>query len=307
MTVLQRGVLEDGRHYSVFESLATSCLLGLRFWDAVTDDQIRAGLRVRAWPLPARRPVVEALRTVSDIYAFHRLPGARDLEQAVLPSTSTPSPAQSRSFVVEARDLERRFLPAAFTVDLPLPHRGVYLPPTLGSPAAAPFPGFYLFSSPVRSRPPGVAAVRAELIDSATGRPASWAVVRVSIVGYGLRWGMADEAGRVVVQFPLPTIRPGFGRLSGSPSASPPGPPVADRVWDVALGVWWEVGRLAPLPGTDLPDVAEVVRQAPADVLQSGASAPASEWLGTLSWEGELVASTTGSSRLTIVSQGSSP
>jgi hypothetical protein len=308
VTVVERGVLEDGRRYAVLEELGTFCPLGLRFWDAVTDDQIRAGLRVRAWPLPALRPVVEAFRSVSDIYAFQGLPGLLDVERPPSPPLGPASPPVSRPFIVEVRDLERQFLPVAFGVDLPLPSRGLFQPPLAGSPTSAP-PGFYLFSSPVRRLAPGVAAVRAELVDAATGRPAQWALVRVGITGQGERWGLADATGRVAVQFPLPLLSPGFGQLFASPGgpASPPGPPVAARSWDVTVAVFWEPSRLAPLAGTDLPDLGQVFQQAPANVLLSDGSppAPAPEWLGTLPWDGELVAATAGLRQLWIARLGS--
>jgi len=306
VTVLERGVLADGRHYSVLEELATFCPLGLRFWDAVADAQIHGTLRVRAWPLPARRPVVDAFRTVSGVYAFQDLPGLIDVERPPSPPPPPASPLVTRPFVVEVQDLARQFLPVAFNVDLP--HRGLFLPPLAGSPGG-PLPGFYLFSSPVRTLAPGVAVVRAEMVDAATGRRAPWALVRVTVAGQGDRWGLADEAGRVAVQFPFPLISPGFGQLFASPpgTASPPGPPVAERSWEVAVAVFWEPSRLAPLPGTELPDLAQIFQQAPADVLSSGGSPPvtAPEWQGTLPWDGELVAATAGSRQLWISGQGS--
>ena len=304
--ILERGMVDTtGQHYAVIEQLSTFCPLGLRFWDAVTDDQVRAGLRVRAWPVPGRRPIVRAFRTVSDIYAFQGLPGLLDVERPS-PSVTLPSPVPTRPFVVEVRDEERRFLPVAFRVDLPLPTRGLLMPTPMASPAG-PAPGFYLFSSPVRQRPPGIAVVRAELVDT-LGRPVRWAVVRVSIAGQGERWGLSDEGGRVAVHFPLPLLTP-FGELFGSPPGvvSPPGPPVADRAWDVSVAVFSEPSRLTPLPGTDLPDLAEVFQQAAAGLFISDGSPPipAAEWPGTLGWDGELVAATHGHTQLWVAAQGS--
>ena len=307
MSPLESGVLEDGRTYTVLEELSTFCPLGLRFWDAVADDQIRDGLQVRAWPLPARRPVVDAFQTVSNIYAFQWLPGLRDVEE---PMASVPpaSPPTRRTFVIEVRDLERRFLPAAFQVELPLPQRGLFQPPLLGSPGTA-TPGFYLFSAPTRSQSPGVAVVRGELVSATTLAPVPWALVRVTIAGQGERWGLADAGGRFAVQFPLPLLTPGFGRLFASPdgAASPPGPPVADRSWAITLDLFAQPSRLAPLPGTDLPDLAQVFQQASVDLLQvvgSPASAVA-DWSGTLPFSGELIAATDGRRQLLVVSRGS--
>jgi hypothetical protein len=334
VTVLATGTLSDGRRYQVLEELDTFCPLGLRFWDAVTDDQIRAGLRVRTWPEPALRPVVEAFRTRSDVYAFQGLPGLAALERPPAnptglalvppPAGSPPSPPPAHPFVLEVVDLERRFLPAAIRLNLPLPSRGVFLtrppgspagsPPgsPAGSPPEAPPPGFYLFSSPTRPRGAGVAVVRGELVDAATGVPAAHALVRAAIPGQPDRFGLSDAAGGFALQFPLPPLPGGLGRLWESPDGapSPPGPPVADRTWELALAVAWEPGILAPLPGTDLPDLARVLDQLPAEIVLAAGSPPAppaAEWLGTLRYDGEVVARTAGDSRLLIVPAGSPP
>jgi hypothetical protein len=322
VTVLSTGVLADGRRYAVLEELATFCPLGLRFWDAVADDQIRAGLRVRTWPEPALRPVVEAFRTRSDVYAFQGLPGLRGLERppanptglaaAPLGGAAPPSPPPAHPFIVEVVDLEHRFLPAAIRVELPLPERGVFLTRPPGSPPGAPPPGFYLFSSPIRPRTPGVAVVRGELADAVTGAPAGHALVRVAVPGQPQRYGLADAAGRFAVQFPLPPLAGGLGTLWASPdgSSSPPGPPVAERTWDLAVAVAWEPAALAPLPGTGLPDLARVLGQLEAGVLLAAGSPPAppaAAWSGILRYDGEVVARTAGDSRLLIVPAGSPP
>lgn len=322
MTLLATGVLEDGRRYAVLEELETFCPLGLRFWDAVTDDQVRAGLRVRAWPEPALRPVTEAFRTRSDVYAFQGLPGLRAIERppanptgldAEPPAGSPPSPPPAHPFVLEVVDVERRFLPVAIRLELPLPERGLFLTRAPSSPSQSPTAGFYLFSSPVRPRNAGIAEVRGELADFATGAPAGHALVRVAVPGQPDRFGLADSAGRFAVQFPLPPLAGGLGRLFESPDGapSPPGPPVAQRTWDVAVAVVWEPAALAPLPGTELPDLARVLDQLPAEIIPSvGGSPPAppaAEWLGTLRYDGEVVARTAGDWRLLIVPAGSPP
>jgi hypothetical protein len=320
--ILASGTLADGRRYQVLEELDAFCPLGVRFWDAVADDQIRAGLRVRAWPEPALRPRVEAFRTRSDVYAFQGLPGLAALERPpanptglglVPPPGSPSSPPPAHPFILEVVDLERRFLPAAIRLDLPLPARGVFLTRPPGSPAATPPPGFYLFSAPTRSRGAGVAVVRGELADAATGAAAAHALVRVAIPGQPDRYGLADAGGRFAVQFPLPTLAGGLGRLWASPDgapSSPPSPPIADRTWDLAVTVAWEPAALSPLPGTDLPDLARVLDQLPADVVLATGSPPAPpapEWLGILRYDGEVVARTAGDSRLLIFPAGSPP
>ena len=318
---LAAGRLADGRRYRVLEQLDTFCPLGVRFWDAVADDQVRSGLSVRAWPEPALAPVAKAFRTRSDVYAFQGLPGLAAIERppadptglSALPavSASPASPPPARPFVLEVADLDRRFLPAAIRLTLPLAEGGVFLTRPPGSPAGTP-PGFYLFSALTRPRAAGVAVVRGELADAATGAPAGHALVRVAIPGQRDRFGVSDAGGRFAVQFPLPPLAGGLGRLWASPSgtASPPGPPVADRTWDLSVAVSWEPAALAPLPGTDLPDLARVFDQLPAGIVLATGSPPASpapEWSGTLRYDGEVVARTAGDSRLLIFPAGSPP
>jgi hypothetical protein len=229
------------------------------------------------------------------------------------PGGSPSSPPPTRPFILEVVDLERRFLPAALRLALPPPSFGVFLARPPGSPSGTPPPGFYLFSSPTRPRGAGVAVVRGELADAATGAPAAHALVRVAVAGQPDRFGLADAGGRFAVQFPLPPLVGGLGRLFVSPEgapASPPGPPIADRTWDIAVAVFSEPAALAPLPGTDLPDLARVLDQLPADIVSAAGSPPAPpapEWLGTLRYDGEVVARTAGDSRLLIVPAGSPP
>lgn len=319
--ILSTGALADGRHYRVLEELDAVCLLGVRFWDAVSDDQVRTGLRVRVWPEGTRRPVIEAFRTRSDIYAVQGLPGLAGLERppanptglaAVPDAGPPPGSPPTRPFILEVVDLERRFLPAALRLALPLPSPGLLMTQGLGSPASPPPPGFYLFSTPTRTRGAGVAVVRGELADAATGAPAGHALVRLSIANQPDHFGLADAAGRFAVQFPLPPLAGGLGPLWASPEVptSSPGPPIAERSWEIALGVSFEPSLLAPLPGTDLPDLARVLDQQPAEVVSAAGSPPASpapEWLGTLRYDGEVVARSAGDSRLLIVPAGSPP
>lgn len=310
------GTLDDGRRYSVLEELEVVTLLGLRFWDAVRDDQIREGLVVRAWPAGAGRPVVEAFRTRSGVYAFRHLPGLRDAERpSSAPAEAATSPPTLRPFVVSVVDPRRRFLPVAFTVELPLAERGVFLtaPPDAGSPAGpANAPGVYLFSSPVRERSPELAVVRGELVDATTGKPAGHALLRLEVAGGGVHFSLSDGGGRFAVLLPFPTLVGRLGSLFGSPAdpGSPPARPIGERTWEVDLRVAWEPERLDPVGGTAEPEYREILSQAEAGVLLDAASPgspPVAAWSGVLDFGGEVVARSTGRSRLFIVPGGSSP
>lgn len=314
--------LDDGRRYRVIEELEVFCPLGLRFWDPVLDRPIQDGLAVSAWPLERGGPRVEAFRSLSGVYAFQGLPGLRPVERPAPddPAGSPAGPPVARSFVVEVVDSKRRFLPAAFEVELPLPYRGVFLAggpdQGPGSPAVAP-PGFFLFSGPVRNRQPGVAAVRGEIssaLDGASGgAPAAHALVRVDLPDGDSHWSMTDRDGRFAVLFPYPALTEELPPLGGSPPAvvSPPVSPIDERTWEITVTVAWEPSHLATLPGTDQPEHRTVLTQTAADVLTAppGSPLPPSEptWTGVLGYGGEVIVKTAGSSRLWIVPGGSPP
>lgn len=300
----------------VLEELTVFTPLGIRFWDPVLDGQVRDALVVEAWPVPGLRPRARARRTGSDIYAFHRLPGLLDVENR-LPAAAGASPPAPRPFVVRVVDSARRFLPVAFRVELPLPYRGVFLSDSIFGAAASPIesspPGFLLFSSATRTRPPWLGAVRGELVDRDTGEPVAHALVRVEVAGEPQSYGLSDETGRFAVFLPYP---PPVDVLSGSPPGGTPA--LGDRTFPLTLTVRSSSG-LAPLPGTErpgggpqsgLPDYAEILGQPAASVWpvapgDGGVAEPA--WLGDLRWGRELVARTAGDSRLLVTPSGSPP
>ena len=278
-------VLEDGRRYRELEALTTFCTLGVRFWDAATDTHVRGGLQVRLWPELSLRPVVAAERTYSDVYAFHRVPGLRDLERPAAGSDGSVGSPATKPFVLEVRDLERRFVGSAIGLSLPLPHRGPLLTSFAGSPAPA-APGYYLFSASTRGQAPNMAVVRGELVNDLTGAGAAYALVVAEIPGEPPVYAVADADGAFAAHFPYPTLPGGFRSL-----ASPPGPPIDERAWQLDVSVFYQPELLEPLPGSAFPDVRAVFSQAPAAVLPDTDSpaVPAAQWSGTLDLGGEVV------------------
>lgn len=256
----------------VIEEVRVFTPLGIRFWDPVGDEQVRAGLQVRAWPrpVPGRPPGAtdlarRAYRTASDVYAFQGLPGLRAVELPAPGDGGSPgesSPPAPRPFVVEARDPRGRFLDVALEVELPLPYRGVFLAGAATSPLEPSPPGLHLYSAPTRPPSPGIAWVRAELVERATGRPAAWALATLAAPG-GRHWhGISDAAGRLALAFPYPDLPDGFG---GSPS-SPGARPLAERTWPVTLSIAYAPEERRALPGTPVPDYLSILAQSPARV-----------------------------------------
>lgn len=296
--------LAGGRRYTIREELQTFCTLGVRFWDATTDAQIRGGLQVRVWPEAALHPVAAAERTYSDNYAFHRLPGLGAVERPPTGGSGTLGSPDSLPFVMEVVDRERRFVPSAVGLSLPLPDRGLFLTPLPGSPAPG-TPGFYLFSAPTRNRAPNIAVIRGELLNDDTGGGAAHALVCVEIPGETPAYTIADASGAFAAHLPFPTLPGGLRPLD----ASPPGPPIADRTWRLSVSIFYQPNLLTPLPGTGYPDVRNIFGQERAELYPGSGSPPAlaERWSGTLDFGGEVVLRTGERSTLAVVPATSPP
>jgi hypothetical protein len=291
--------------------------LGIRFWDQTADQPVTDGLTVSAQLLNTDYRPVPAFRSSSGIYAFQGLPCLHDVEYPAADATPPVSPPKTYSFVITVSDTLGRFLPMLFVVDLPLSYPGVFLSNTVTSP-----PGegarAYLFSAPLRPTMAGISVVRADLWDREADQPAAFAAVEASIAGQTWR-GIADDRGRVLVQFPSPLVT----RLS---AGSPPGigqGPAAGMTWPIQIGVQYQPSRLrypmassrgAVPPWTATPSVKSILdEQQPALIWQNEGGPPMSTWTGYLLYGEELILRTasgspsTNSSVLLVSSITSSP
>ena len=280
----------------VIEEVSVLAPLGIRFWDPVQDAQIRAGLEVIARPAGSPGPTHQAFRTGSDIYAFHNL-GVR------APLTSPPA---TSPFVVEISDRERRYLPVAFDVDLPLPYSGVFLTGNGDSPPGSGPAGFYLYSAPTRSGASGLGVIRGELFDLVGDRPAAHAVVRIVLPGQGSRHGVADSAGRFAVVFPYPAFEESLASSPGGGEATP----VSQRTWDFDLEVFYDPATHQALSGTSIPEYSSILGQPQGRLWVNEPASPVDaeavqQWPGSLRFGRELVVKTEGHSQLLVSSQES--
>jgi len=278
--------------------------LGIRFWDAALNHQIRDGLVVRAWSSSAVRTVVEAHRTASDVYAFRRLPGLLSVEYPDRDAEMLASPPEERAFVVQVEDTRGRYVSAAFEVVLPLPYSGVFLRPAAGSPPTT-LPGFLLYSATTRPRPSSMAVVRGDLVhwDVASperlDRPAAHALVVLEGPSGEFAVGVADARGRYMVVLPYPEL--------DQPTGSPPsqGRPLFDQTWTLSLSVRYDPARLVALSGTRIPDYGSVLNQGVAEVWESLTSPPEAGISSSaidveLTYGRDLVVRTSGSSSLLV-------
>ena len=221
-----------------FEKQRIFTPLGMRFWDFALDQTVDDGLRVFAVsPVPGLEPVA-AVRTLSGVYAFQGLPGLRDIEYPRGDSSPISSPPHAIPFVIVVCDLLRRYLPQVFTIDLPLPYRGVFLSNEVTSPPGAAARA-YLFSASTRVVPSGCATMRAQLWDKAADAPAPHGVLQVTVAN-NVWTGIADEKGMVALFFPYPLLE----RLSlGSPPGSGQGN-IYNTTWPVAVQVRYQPSKL---------------------------------------------------------------
>lgn len=275
----------------LLESLTTRTLLGIRFWDPATDRQVSDGLQVSAWPETAPELKVRAFRTASGNFAFQNLPGMRAFEYPTNDEDALLfSPPLPRPFLVEVEDRRGSFMPICFRVELPLADGGLYQPTPLGSPLGDEPPRFYLFSSPARPAPPGLAAISATLTAPDDQTPAAYALLEVA--ENGRRWyGLTDTRGCVAILFPYPTFITALG-------ASPPGLPPSQQRWPLTIRARHDPNLIANLEEGQHPTLRQI-RNQPDTLLWPTVAGPAATTLSTeLTYGQELILRTGSQSNL---------
>lgn len=231
-----------GLHPSIHEPperVSLTCPLGLRFLDVALGAFVAAdvaGLRVVASPVDAPQRETTGVVTPSGVFAFHGLPGFREFENSAADDRWDSAPPR-RDFRIEVRDGLGRFLPCNFTVSAP--EKGVAVFAEAGSPPWIEAGAAPLFSAPARTPPPGLAVVRAELRELASGLPAAWAFMEATYSSAGLTRtarGLADEQGRVALMFAYPEGQRRAFALS--PPAGSRG--LSQQEWIIQFTVFYE-------------------------------------------------------------------
>lgn len=201
----------------------THTLLGVRFWDRLTNQVVTDGLRVVAQRLTGDR-----LRRLGKPIFGRSLPNGViaffGLTDAEMPAEGTPDlwdrdhlpPPQL--VAVDVVDRRGQFLPMSFVAQLPF--RGAFqgVGDWLGTPLLRPESlddqalGVQLWSDPRRSPRSGFAMIRAQLVIGESDTPAAYALVRVRLnppsSGTFNYFGMADGQGNLALPIPYPQVPP---------------------------------------------------------------------------------------------------
>jgi len=276
---------------AVLERFSIVCPLGVRLRDEATGEPVRDSLSVVVYPASQPELRTSGVPNHSGVFVFRNLPGLRELENGSGDAAWWAAQITRFPFMLEVRDLSGRYLP--FRLPVQLPQRRILsldlssTPPLQGGGEDGSLP---LFSSPTRATPDGMGVLRAELLDSGTLQPASWAVIEATAGQQRLLRGMADREGRVMLPlfYPRPVIS------LGSPGTG--NTPLTQQTWAVDFTVRYR--RREPVP--EIPDLADVLAQPAATVLEQ--TSPLAPWTrATLQFGRELRAA------LLITPAGSPP
>ncbi|MFM7470859.1 MAG: hypothetical protein ACKO5P_05040 [Nodosilinea sp.] len=241
------------------ERLRPHTLLGIRFWDPLTQQPVTEGLVVQAQRLTADRtrrlgaPVI-GKATPSGAIAFFGLTDSEPPEQLV---------------VIDMVDRRSRYLPVSFVARSPwrgvFKGQGEWLSAPLWQPELDPDKGLgiQLWSSPMRPVPPGQAMIRAQLVLGEGSTPAAYALVRVQSADSPPdatfdHYGLADAQGIVALPVPYPAV-------PEPATAETPYPPLSQQAFTLAIMVRYRFSP-AHLPGSPVPDLEALLTQ-PAAVI----------------------------------------
>lgn len=291
------------------ESIRRFTPLGIDLWDLLSDAPITDGLSATAYPV-GKAGAVRSRVSLSGVHAFWGLTGLRDVEHldagTDLETLLLSGPSQD--FDVLIVDSRNRFLPTVVQLTAPILGLATAADALAGcSPPGSSFPEempLFLLSAPARALPAGTAAIRAQIVDRASGEPAAHAVVKV-VVGDVQWFGAADDRGTAVVPLPYPAFAGGpAGSFADSVPAGSHGIPTGDQTWTATIEVRSQPAALEFSTALDFPDGVSVPRmhsvlcQATAGIWDdSGDATTETELVRELRYGQELILVTDGSDR----------
>ena len=253
--------------FQLLERQRLTAPLGVRFWDVAVGTFVTGGLRVRAYPNNDPRHFTHASANRSGSYVLHHAWGLTGFEKGIEDIEFTDVSPARRRFTVEVTDEQRRFLPVKFDADLPYKGLFRWQTTTERAPLELPndSPSVPLYSSTLRTAPPGMAVLRAELYEggseqSSEMRPAAWAMLEARMSGRLLGRGLADERGRIALIFAYPAPQDSTTSSTGSsPAAFTAGLPFLQQEWAIQLEAYYQPTALEP----NIPNLNDILEQSP--------------------------------------------
>lgn len=250
----------------IIESFSIVAPLGVCFHDTANGERVLGGLDVTAYPSGAgvwkNRTALRPNR--QGVYVLQKIKGLEDFSNGKGDAKFWNENPPSKTYFIEVSDIEQRFQPFQFTVELPV--KGIYEWENI--PASSPnriLKSIPLYSAPTRKISGGAAVVRAQLKEI-SGVPASFAVLEARFEGTLVARGIADRDGQTVLIFP--SLAP-----QTNPIVSPPGNStrisLAEQIWNLDLTVKYQPNIFQTSPPEitgdgeeNLPDLRLVLAQA---------------------------------------------
>ena len=231
----------------VFEEVTIVTPLGVKFRDETTLALVADDLVVTLHPEGLPELKTRGVMNRSGVFVFATLPGMSDVERGRGDEAFWATQPPRFAFVLEVTDRAGRFLPFAYSLQLPVRH--LLAEPAGSLPEQA--DGLRLFSAPSRESVEAMAIVRAEIVDIVHHEPAAWALVEAKTEANFVR-GLADARGRVMLALPYPRPQIVLGSVPGNG-----GRDFRQQAWNVDLTIRY--ARRDPVP--DRPDLEDILTQ----------------------------------------------
>ncbi len=221
----------------IIERFSIVAPLGVCFHDTATGERVLGGLEVAAYPSNAgvwknRTPLRPNRRGV---YVLQKIKGLEDFSNGNGDAEFWNENLPERNYIVEVSDIEGRFQPFQFTVEIPV--KGIYEWENI--PSSSPnriLKSIPLYSAPTRKISGGAAVIRAQLKEI-SGIPASFAVLEARFEGTLVARGIADREGQIVLIFP--PLAPQTNPIV-SPSGNATRVSLAEQNWNLDLTVKYQ-------------------------------------------------------------------
>ena len=240
----------------IIEKFSIVAPLGVCFHDTASGERVLGGLDVFAYPSNAgvwkNKTALRPNR--QGVYVLQKINGLEDFSNGSGDAEFWNNNPPSKTYIVEVSDIEERFQPFQFTVELPV--KGIYEWENI--PSSSPnrvLKSIPLYSAPTRKISGGAAVVRAQLKES-SDVSAAFAVLEARFEGTLVARGIADRDGQTVLIFP--SLAPQSNPIV-SPSTNSTRISLAEQNWNLDLTVKYQPNIFQTSPPEIMEDDEEQI------------------------------------------------